>query len=359
MKEIYNLKEKVYKNRKKCDRFSLFPYFCAMNKRAQSMLQFIKNWTLPLAMLAGIIGYFCFAYFDFLAPLKPFVKAQVSWLTPFLIFSQLLLTFCKVEIKDLSPRRWTYQLLLIQLISCLLIAGTLLLFKSVNYWKIALEGAMVCLICPTATAAAVITGKLGGSAASLTTYTLMSNLLAAIVVPLVFPLVEPSDFSFGMSFLKILGKVFPLLLFPFFIALFLRKYFPPVHRFLTGLKDMAFYLWAVALTIAMGETMKSIVEGNISIGEECMIAGLALVICCLQFWCGKSIGGKHNDRISGGQALGQKNTILAIWMATTYLNPVTAIAPGSYVAWQNIINSWQLWKKRKKEETTSSDNPNI
>lgn len=48
------------------------------------------------------------------------------------------------------------------------------------------EGAMVCLICPTATAAAVITGKLGGSASSLTTYTLLSNLLAAVAVPLVF-----------------------------------------------------------------------------------------------------------------------------------------------------------------------------
>jgi BASS family bile acid:Na+ symporter len=31
---------------------------------------------------------------------------------------------------------------------------------------------MVCLICPTATAAAVVTGKLGGSASTLTTYTL-------------------------------------------------------------------------------------------------------------------------------------------------------------------------------------------
>ena len=72
------------------------------------MLQFIKNWTLPLAMLAGIIGYFCFACFDFLAPLKPFVKAQIAWLTPFLIFTQLLLTFCKVEVKDLSPKRWRF-----------------------------------------------------------------------------------------------------------------------------------------------------------------------------------------------------------------------------------------------------------
>ena len=31
----------------------------------------------------------------------------------------------------------------------------------------------------------------GGSASSLTTYTLLSNLLAAVVVPLVFPWVEP------------------------------------------------------------------------------------------------------------------------------------------------------------------------
>ena len=46
-------------------------------------------------------------------------------------------------------------------------------------------------------------------------------------------------------------------------------------------------------------------------------------------------------------ALGQKNTVLAIWMAYTYLNPASAIAPGSYVVWQNIINSWQLWKKRR------------
>ena len=35
-----------------------------------------------------------------------------------------------------------------------------------NLIKEIFEAAMVCLICPTATAAAVITGKLGGSASS-------------------------------------------------------------------------------------------------------------------------------------------------------------------------------------------------
>ncbi|KAB6399846.1 transporter, partial [Bacteroides xylanisolvens] len=32
----------------------------------------------------------------------------------------------------------------------------------------------------------------------------------------------------------------------------------------------------------------------------------------------------------------------------------SSVAPGSYVLWQNIINSWQLWKKRKKEAEISA-----
>ena len=210
---------------------------------------------------------------------------------------------------------------------------------------------MVCLICPTATAAAVITGKLGGSASSLTTYTLLSNLLAAVAVPLVFPLVEPhADISFFSAFLKILGKVFPLLLCPFFLAWFLRAFVPKVHQILLGFRDAAFYLWAVALAIVSGQTVRSLVNSDAPVFVEILIAVAGLITCCVQFYLGKRIGGHYHERISGGQALGQKNTVLAIWMAYTYLNPLSSVGPGSYVLWQNIINSWQLWKKRKKEE---------
>jgi bile acid:Na+ symporter, BASS family len=30
-----------------------------------------------------------------------------------------------------------------------------------------------------------------------------------------------------------------------------------------------------------------------------------------------------------------------------YLNPIASIGPGAYVLWQNIINSYQVWLKRK------------
>lgn len=314
------------------------------------LLRFLKNWTLPVAMLAGALGYFIFANFTFLEPTKPFMKTLVAYLTPFLIFAQLLLTFCKVEPHDLMPREWHGWLLLFQLFASSVLASVLIFFQMGVAYREVFEGAMVCLICPTATAAAVITGKLGGSASSLTSYTLLSNILAAIAVPLIFPLVEPhADITFVTAFLKILGKVFPLLLFPFILACILRQYFPRIHCFLLGFPDLAFYLWGVALAIVMAQTVKSLMTSDASIGVEVSLALAGFITCVIQFYLGKRIGGKYYDRISAGQALGQKNTVLAIWMAYTYLDPLSSVAPGSYVLWQNLFNSWQLWKKRKQQ----------
>lgn len=315
------------------------------------IIRFLKNWTLPVAMLAGTIGYFILARVPLFAPTKPVLNGMIAILTPLLIFAQLLLTFCKVEVHELKPKAWHGWLLLFQTVSCLVVATLLICCPMDEVYREVFEGAMVCLICPTATAAAVITGKLGGSASSLTTYTLLSNLLAAVAVPLVFPLVEPhADISFFSAFLKILGKVFPLLLCPFFLAWFLRAFVPKVHHILLGFRDAAFYLWAVALAIVSGQTVRSLVNSDAPVFVEVLIAVAGLITCCVQFYLGKRIGGHYHERISGGQALGQKNTVLAIWMAYTYLNPLSSVGPGSYVLWQNIINSWQLWKKRKKEE---------
>ncbi len=296
------------------------------------MLKFLKNWTLPIAMLVGAVGYPIFIYFSFL--------------TPYLIFTMLLLTFCKVSPHDLKPKPLHAWLLLIQIGGAFL--AYLLLYR---FNKIVAEGVMVCIICPTATAAAVITSKLGGSAASLTTYTLLGNIGAAIAVPILFPLIEVNpDVSFWGAFWVILSKVFPLLICPFLAAWLLSKFLPKVHQKLLGYHELAFYLWAVSLAIVTAQTLYSLLNDPADGFTEIMIAVGALIACCLQFFLGKTIGSVYNDRISGGQALGQKNTILAIWMAHTYLNPLSSVAPGSYVLWQNIINSWQLWKKRKKEK---------
>lgn len=308
------------------------------------IIKILKDWTLPLAMLSGILIYLAFANFAFLSPVKPIAHQIDIYLTPTLIFLQLLLTFCKVNPKEFALRPWHIWLLIIQLVASV---GLYLILCPIS--PIVAQGALVCVICPTATAAVVITSKLGGRAETLITYTMLVNLMAAIFVPLFFPLVYPQpDISFWHAFLLILSKVFPLLICPFIVAQIIRFALPRLHEWLKSHSSVAFYIWAVALTMVMGKTAKSIVDDSDDVWLIINLAAISLIVCSLQFLIGKRIGGRYSDRISGGQALGQKNTVLAIWMSYTYLNPLTTVAPGSYVLWQNIINSYQLWKKRKR-----------
>lgn len=312
----------------------------------ERVFSFLRNWTLPLAMLAGVIFYAAFHNLPFLRPFHSAVWALDAYLTPALIFAQLLLTFCRVDPKQFRLRRWHLWLL-----------GFQVVFASAAYVVLAplspvlAQGAMVCLVCPTATAAAVITHKLGGSAETLITFTLMDNVLAAIYVPLVFPLVyaQQGGLDFLDAFLIILGKVFPLLIFPFLVAQALRLFVSSAHSWLREHSGLAFYIWALALAMVMGKTAKSIVDDSDEMIIVLSLALVAVAACAVQFLFGKVMGGRYGDRISGGQALGQKNTVLAIWMAQTYLDPLSCVAPGAYVLWQNVVNSYQLWKKRHKE----------
>lgn len=316
----------------------------------KQIISFIKSWTLPIAMLMGAAFYYLFSSVDAIAFTKPYIKDITRWLMPSLIFIQLLLSFSKTDPKELLPKKWHVWLCFFQIISCLSIALILIFLDLNEDVKIILEGAMVCFICPTATAAAVITGKLGGSIGALVTYTMLSNVAAAIVVPLLFPLINTIEgATFITEFSDILSRVFPILIIPFLFALIFRYYVKPIHTFLVKYSGMAYYIWAIALSIVTAQTIYHISMSNASVSSKLGVACAGLITCIIQFALGKYIGGKYDNRISAGQALGQKNTILAIWLSSTYLIPLSSLAAGSYVLWQNIFNSWQLYRKSKRD----------
>ena len=154
--------------------------------------------------------------------------------------------------------------------------------------------------------------------------------------------------NFAHSFFIIIKQVFPLLVFPFLLAWGTRLFFPRFLQMVVSIKDLAFYLWMVALALAMTVTTRAIVHSNLSAGCFVGMLVVTLVCCGLQFRLGKLIGGHYNDRISGGQAMGQKNTVFIIWVAYTFMNPVVAVAGGLYSIWHNSVNSYQLYRKRHK-----------
>ena len=316
----------------------------------QQVIRFIKNWTLPIAMLTGVAGYFVYVNIPYLSFTKPFVNEAVGYIQPALIFCMLFLTFCKVKPTDLHFRTWYLWLGLIQTLSFGALA-MILHFAPDTPWRLIIESAMLCLICPTATAGAVVTMKLGGNAASLTTYTIFINLAVAIVIPLLVPIAHPQDgITFLPAFLLIIRKVFPLLICPLLAAWIVRYCLPKMHEKLLILKDLAFYLWAVALAIAIAVTCKALVHSHESFARIAAMAATTLICCLLQFCIGRKIGARYGERIEGGQSIGQKNTVFIIWLGYTFMTPVTAISGGLYSIWHNTINSYQLWQKRKSEQ---------
>lgn len=318
------------------------------------VLKFIKNWTLPISMIAGALSYFIYVNIPGIEPTKPFVNRFISIIQPVLIFAMLFITFCKVSPTELRICRWHIYLLLFQLLTFTGLGMMLILFKDLP-GSVLIEGAMLCLICPTATAAAVITGKLGGNAAHLTTYTILINLASALIIPLILPLIHANNQGFTGAFLMILAKIFPMLFLPFIAAILIRYTCPKIHRHIINLKDLAFHLWAVSLALAIGTTVKSMVHSQVGIGYEIGIGAISLICCAVQFYLGKKIGCRFHDEISAGQALGQKNTVFAIWLGYTFLTPVTSIAGGFYSVWHNIFNSYQLYQQRKKENSPSTE----
>lgn len=287
---------------------------------------------LPLSMITGGIFY------DFFGGL--------SFITPYLIFCMLLITFCKLSLRDIRISHLHLWLIAIQIFGSLLVFW---LFYFID--PVVAEGAFICILAPTATAAAVITGMLGGRVSTLATYSLVSSLSIAFVAPVIFSFIGThSEMEFVDSFLYIFKQVGSLLILPFVCALLLQKTFPSVHRKLYNAQMLSFYMWSVSLAVVTGKTVSFIAAQNsANYQKEIWIACCALVICVSQFILGRHIGRHYNNTVAGGQGLGQKNTILAIWMAQVYLNPLASIGPASYVLWQNIINSYQLWKKRKND----------
>ncbi|HML70940.1 MAG: transporter [Parabacteroides sp.] len=297
------------------------------------MLKFIKDWMLPLAMLTGALSYRLVGY--------------ISFLTPYLIFTMLLLTFCKLSPREMRLHPLHKWLLLIQLVGCVVVYGLVYLYDPV-----VAQGALICVLAPTATSAAVITGMLGGSVAFLTNYVLLCNIGVAIMAPVLFSFMgSQSEMPFFESFLFICRQVGPLLILPLVFAWSLRAFLPKLHARILSVHKLSFYLWAVALTIVTGSTVRFLVEQqDPDYTVEIGLAVVSLVICVGQFLLGRRLGKTYGDPVSSGQGLGQKNTILAIWMAQVYLNPIASIAPAAYVLWQNSINSYQLWLKGRKNE---------
>lgn len=303
-----------------------------------------------------------------------------GWVLPGLLFWMLFFTFCKINPLDLRLHRWHWIILAFQVVVSIALFYAIKLIPP--HSAVLAQGIMICVLMPSATAAPIIAGKLGGSIETLTSYTLLSNTAAAFWGPALFPVFNPAlDITFMEQFLEILKHIAPLLVGPFVSAWLFRVIYNAVKRaehkdqrfVLHGFwAEVPFWLWVMSLVVLMDKTTIELFEYEGSWMVVILLFVGAFLTCVWQFNFGKRVGEKwpseahgkdykdvvvhpslaNNDvrqmtRISAGQALGQKNTSLAVWLAQVYLLPVASIGPAAYILWQNLFNAWQLARAAK------------
>ena len=136
---------------------------------------------------------------------------------------------------------------------------------------------------------------------------------------------------------------------PFAAAQCCRFLFHRASRWIADHSQISFYMWLLSLAVIIGRTTAFIIDlHDVPLSIELWLAFAALVICLLQFKIGRMLGRRYGDAAAGGQSLGQKNTVLAVWMAQSFLDPISSIAPTAYIVWQNFVNSYQIYRKDKE-----------
>lgn len=315
------------------------------------IIRFIKDWTLPVAIATGSIVYLIFALVPALDGFARRADPVFAQLLPMFMFLVLFVTFCKVDYSKLRPVAWHLWVSLFQVLTVAAVVAAILLFRLTGDSLILAEAVLTCIIGPCASAAAVVTQKLGGNLEEMTTYTFITNAITALLIPVCFPMIDKAaDIHFLQAFTLILYKVFTVLIVPMILAYIVKHRLPRLCKRVTSVKDLSYYLWGGSLLIVSGTTVKNIMHAQTSVGFLLVIAVCSLVLCIFQFGCGRAIGSHFGETVNAGQALGQKNTAFAIWIACTYLTPLSSVGPGCYILWQNIINSWEIWDAQKRDK---------
>jgi len=320
------------------------------------LLKFLKDWMLVIGMVSGAGAYLIYMQIPSLHTAGPVLEFICRKAQPILLFLMLFISFSRIEPRQLHPTRWHLRNLAIQVLTfltlCFTVVWAMHSTSAAAQWilshRILFESAMLCMICPTATACAVVTGKLGGDMAQVVMYTIIINLAVSIVVPLTVPLLYPqAGISFIAAFSRILAKVFPLLILPCLTAWAVRWLMPRFHEWVASKMNLSFYLWSISLTIAILMSTRAIVHSGCGILTLLGVALVSMLCCIIQFALGRVTGRKSGSRIEASQAFGQKNTVFGIWMGYTFWNPLVSVAGGFYTIWHNIHNTRQLYKAQK------------
>lgn len=266
------------------------------------------------------------------------LSAWNGWL-PIGIALMLSITFIGVDVSKLRPHRLHLVILLgIEMVGL----GCFALARLAGYPVLA-ESLYYCGCAPVAAAAPVIVHLLRGKVEFITTAMLLSHAVFAVLTPFILPLVvhEP-QLGYAEFMLLVAKQMASILAAPAIISVVLRVLYPPCKAWSAKLGDVSLGIWIFNLTIISAGGIHRLILLHVTPMEMLPMALGAVLICTFGFLVGYRLGYPDYKR-ECSQALGQKNTVLTLYIASQpYASPLAYLGPVCYVFCHNFANAIQL-----------------
>lgn len=300
------------------------------------MKQQLRSISMVLAFALGAI---------FHAEIAPF-----TWWLTIGIAVMLSITFIGIDVRKLKPT-WMHLWLLLAIQA--LGIGAWLVARALG-WPVLAESLYYCAAAPIASASPIIVNLLRGNVEFSTTAMVLSQIAFAIVTPFVLPLVVHDPSLSYMSLVAVVaGQILTVLGAPAAIAIFLRTVYPPCRQWAPKLSDVSLGIWIVNLMVVSAAGVQRIEAMGYSLHDMWPMMAGAAAVCVVGFTAGYWLGYPRLKR-ECSQGLGQKNTILTLYMASqSYATPLAYIGPVFYVFCHNTANAIQLALAAREKRHTA------
>ncbi len=269
---------------------------------------------------------------------------------PYSIALMLFLSFIGIEQAKLKPQRSHLFLILLLQLGWIAAWG----IPALLGLSILSESLFFCAAAPIATASPVIISLIRGKVEYMTTAMLLSHVAFILIIPLVLPFIlETSGTSYFSLLIELLQEFALLLLLPSCLVILTRYLIPSSREWGKRSANVSLIIWIFNLTIITATGTQNILSMQLTLHDLYPMAIGAFIICALGFTLGYWLG-KPDYAREFSQGLGQKNTILTLYIASQpYAHPLAYVAPAFYVIFHNLANAIQIALAHKHAQLTS------
>ncbi|NJB87723.1 BASS family bile acid:Na+ symporter [Lewinella marina] len=196
-------------------------------------------------------------------------------------------------------------------------------------------------LAPTAVITPVLAQLMQRRAAYMVGAIIITHAAFALIMPVLLPQLLGVDLSLE-SLGLLVYTIGSTVAGPLILGQLARRYGGGLAQGLRRIGPYAFVLFLSNIAVASGSLSHYLrYESHTPVAFMLVAAGGIGLLLLTNFVLGSRLA-PENHRVEGSLALGRKNTMLSIWIALEYINPLTVLGPMLYILFQNVFVAGQI-----------------